>query len=49
MVHRKREELQKINKVVYGVTTDGDEFRFWRIDNSSQVSKEILELMSYRS
>lgn len=41
MVHRIREKEKKMNKVVYGVTTDGNMFRFWRIDNSSRASNDM--------
>ena len=37
IVHRVREANQKRNKVVYGISTDGNAFRFWRVDNSSRV------------
>ena len=37
IVHRVREANQKRNKVVYGVSTDGNSFQFWRLDNSSLV------------
>ena len=38
IVHRTRESQGKQNKLVYGLSTDGNEFQFWRLDNSSEVS-----------
>ena len=40
-VHRTRETQGKQNKLVYGLSTDGNEFQFWRLDNSSEVSNWI--------
>lgn len=38
MIHSSRRKCGKENAVVYGVATDGFEYRFWRIDNQSVVS-----------
>lgn len=37
IVHRIRESQGEQNKLVYGLSTDGNEFHFWRLDNSSEV------------
>ena len=37
VVHQTRKQEKRRNAVVYGISTDGDEFRFWRIDNDSVV------------
>ncbi|KAI9775219.1 MAG: hypothetical protein M1839_001337 [Geoglossum umbratile] len=37
MVHRTREAQRKRNKVVYGLSTDGNQFQFWGLDNSSEI------------
>jgi hypothetical protein len=37
IVHRTRKEQRKRNAVVYGTTTDGNLFRFFRIDNDGKV------------
>ena len=41
IVHRTRGDQGKQNKLVYGLSTDGNEFQFWRLDNSSEVSNLI--------
>src|SRR5438034_11329410 len=46
IIHRTREQHQKINKVVYGLSTDSNQFQFWRLDNASQVGDQIYFLMS---
>lgn len=38
MIHSSRRKCGKENTIVYGVATDGFEYRFWRIDNESVVS-----------
>ena len=45
-VHRTRISEKPGNAVVYGNTSDGIEFRFWRIDNDSVVGRllTIIEL-----
>lgn len=40
IIHRAREAQEKRNKIVYGVTTDGNQYQFWRIDNDSVVSDD---------
>ncbi|KAI9783335.1 MAG: hypothetical protein M1839_003869 [Geoglossum umbratile] len=42
IVHRTRLQEGRRNAVVYGISIDGDEFRFWRIDNDSTVSQNRL-------
>ncbi|KAI9778688.1 MAG: hypothetical protein M1839_007919 [Geoglossum umbratile] len=42
VVHRTWLQEGRRNAVVYGISTDGDEFRFWRIDNDSTVSQSQL-------
>ncbi|KAI9775168.1 MAG: hypothetical protein M1839_001419 [Geoglossum umbratile] len=44
VVHRTRKAEGKQNAVVYGMTTDSNLFRFFRLDNDSKVSRsKILE------
>ncbi len=38
MVHRARKKESKSNAIVFGVATDGFDYRFWRIDNKSKVN-----------
>ena len=45
-MHRTRESQGKQNKLVYGLSTDGNEFQFWRLDNSSEVSDRINFFLS---
>ncbi|KAI9766149.1 MAG: hypothetical protein M1840_006716 [Geoglossum simile] len=42
VVHKTRLREGRRNAVVYGISTDGDEFRFWRIDNDSVISQSSL-------
>jgi hypothetical protein len=37
MIHKIRRQEGRRNAVIYGISTDGDEFRFWRIDNDGVV------------
>ncbi|EGE06898.1 hypothetical protein TEQG_05951 [Trichophyton equinum CBS 127.97] len=39
IVHRQRKLAGKTNAVVYGIASDSSEFRFWRIDNDSELRK----------
>ncbi|KAI9762260.1 MAG: hypothetical protein M1840_001439 [Geoglossum simile] len=48
VVHKARLQEGRRNAVVYGISTDGDEFRFWRIDNESIVSQSQLYEWSQR-
>ncbi|KAI9785973.1 MAG: hypothetical protein M1839_008239 [Geoglossum umbratile] len=44
VVHRTRKAEGKQNAVIYGMTTDNNLFRFFRLDNDSKVSRsKILE------
>lgn len=38
MIHQARKSEQKNSAVIFGVATDGFEYRFWRIDHQSNVS-----------
>jgi hypothetical protein len=42
IVHRTRESSKKQNMVVYGISTDGNEFKFWRLDNSGQLTRSRI-------
>ncbi len=44
MVHRTREASDKVNKVVYGMASDGETYICLRIDNQSQVSQGLCAL-----
>lgn len=37
MIHKARNTDGKDNSIIYGVATDGFEYRFWRIENNSNV------------
>ena len=37
MIHAARKTEGKDNSIIYGVATDGFEYRFWRIENNSNV------------
>lgn len=39
MVHQARKDQGKRNTTVFGVASDGEAFRYYRIDNESQVRK----------
>ena len=39
MVHQARRDQGKRNITVFGVASDGDSFRYYRIDNESKVRK----------
>ena len=41
IVHSARKREAKDNAVVFGIATDGFEYRFWRIDNASRVNLSI--------
>ncbi|CAI7603802.1 unnamed protein product [Penicillium viridicatum] len=36
IVHQERKALRKVNAVVYGMSSDGDEFHFYQINNDSE-------------
>ncbi|KAJ5518535.1 Restriction endonuclease type I HsdR N-terminal [Penicillium expansum] len=36
IVHQERKSLGKVNKVVYGMASDGEEFRFFQVNNDSE-------------
>lgn len=37
MIHKTRKREGKDNSIIYGVATDNFDYRFWRIDNNSDV------------
>lgn len=37
MIHAAQKTEGKDNSIIYGVATDGFEYRFWRIENNSHV------------
>lgn len=38
MIHKARKAESKNGAVIFGVATDGFEYRFWRVDRQSNVS-----------
>jgi hypothetical protein len=42
IVHRQRKLAGKRNAAVFGIATDSEEFRFWRIDNDGEVRKKFF-------
>lgn len=46
MIHKTRKREGKDNSIIYGVATDNFDYRFWRIDNNSDVS--IITICKYR-
>ena len=38
IIHREMKDEGHLNSTVYGITSDGNEFRFYRCDNNSVVS-----------
>ncbi|KAI9774569.1 MAG: hypothetical protein M1840_002818 [Geoglossum simile] len=42
VVHQTRKAEEKQNAVIYGMTTDGNLFRFFRLDNDSKVSRSKI-------
>lgn len=45
MVHQARKDQGKRNITVFGVASDGEDFRYYRIDNKSQVIKSSFCLV----
>lgn len=44
MLHRARKAAHKLHSIIYGLMTDGREYRYWRIDDDSNVSEILFYL-----
>ena len=42
MVHQARKDQGKRNITVFGVASDGEAFRYYRIDNESHVRNQVV-------